>query len=74
MDKLEWLLTDEFIAYAHKIEEIHNEKKAKKQELKDFYEKIMADLKGLEADARQVQKDFDDWKNKVDQEMKKDAG
>lgn len=61
-DELNWLLTDEFVAFSAKIATIHEKKKAKKQELKEFYEKIQTDLKAFDAQAKDAEDEFQKWK------------
>ena len=61
-DEMNWLLTDEFVAFSVKIKDILDRKKAKKQELKDFYDKIQADYKALEDEARAAEGEFQAWK------------
>jgi len=47
-DDKNYLLTDEFIEFSIKIKEIHEKKKIKKQELKEFYDKIMAEINEMD--------------------------
>lgn len=61
-DDTNWLLTDEFIAFSDKIKDILERKKAKKAELKAFYDKIQADIKLLEEEAKQAEDAFQSWK------------
>ena len=56
------LLSEEFIAFSKKIEQIFEQKKAKKMELKAFYEKINADLKALDEEAAAAKADFENGK------------
>lgn len=53
-----YLLTDEFIAFTTKVREIHEKKKTKKAELKAVYDKIQEDIKALEAEAKQLEADW----------------
>lgn len=62
MAKVIELLTEEFIAFSKKIEKIFEEKKAKKMELKAFYDKINADLKALDEEAAAAQEEFDTFR------------
>ena len=48
MENKDYLLTDEFVAFSQKISKIYEDKKNKKLELKNFYEKIQTELKDLE--------------------------
>lgn len=61
-DELNWLLTDEFINFSVKIKDIHEKVKAKKQELKEFYEKINVDIKALNSLAKDAEDEFQTWK------------
>jgi hypothetical protein len=61
-EELNWLLTDEFIAFSSKIKDIHERKKQKKAELKDFYEQIQIDLKALDKEAKDAEDEFQTWK------------
>lgn len=63
MDESSYLLSDEFISFANKVKAIHEEKKAKKAELKAFYDKIQVELKGLDAKAKTLEDEFNAWKN-----------
>jgi hypothetical protein len=58
-----YLLTDEFLDFANKIKAVHEEKKAKKAELKSFYEKIQNELKALDAKAKALEEEFNAWKS-----------
>lgn len=62
MDKTDFLLTDEFVEFSQRIAALHAEKKKKKQELKEFYEKIQAEMKELDAQAKKLSDDFDRWR------------
>jgi predicted nucleic acid-binding Zn-ribbon protein len=57
-----WLLTDEFVAFSAKIAAIHEKKKAKKAELKQFYDKIKAEEKELDEEAKNAEDEFQSWK------------
>lgn len=61
-DELNWLLTDEFVAFSAKIAAIHEKKKAKKQELKEFYEKVQVELKAFDSQAKDAEDEFQSWK------------
>ncbi len=69
MEKFNWLLTDEFVEFSKKIAKIHDEKKAKKQELKEFYEKIQIDFGILEAQAIEAEEAFEAWKKAKESDM-----
>ena len=58
-----WLLSDEFVDFSDKIKEVHDKKKIKMAELKSFYEKIQAEIKVLEDQAKKIDEDFQNWKN-----------
>lgn len=64
MEKNDYLLTDEFIAFSQKIAQIFEAKKAKKLELKNFYEKIQNEIKVLEEEAKAAEADFESFKLK----------
>ena len=64
-----WLLTDEFLAFAATIKSLYDRKKAKKVELKNFYDKITADLNALDAQAKDAEDDFQAWKKSQEQEV-----
>jgi hypothetical protein len=61
-EETNYLLTDEFMAFSIKIKEIYEKKKAKKQELKEFYDKIQVDLKALDSQAKELEDEFQAWK------------
>ena len=62
-DELNWLLTDEFIAFSAKIKVIHENKKAKKAELKEIYAKFTVELEALDKEAKKAEDEFQTWKN-----------
>jgi len=62
MEKNDYLLTDEFVAFSQKIAQILELKKAKKLELKTFYENVQNDLKNLEEQARVAEAEFEEFK------------
>lgn len=62
-EDLNWLLTDEFVTFSNKIKEIVDLKKAKKAEMKSFYEKIQNDLKKLDEDANLAREEFETFKS-----------
>lgn len=61
-EEINWLLTDEFVAFSTKIAEIHEKKKLKKTELKQLYEKINSEIKALEKEAKDAEDEFQKWK------------
>lgn len=61
-DEMNWLLTDEFVAFSAKIKDIHEQKKTKKAELKAFYDKIQIDIKALDEKAKDAEDEFQTWK------------
>lgn len=61
-EETNWLLTDEFVSFSEKIKGIHERKKSKKAELKEFYDKIQVDLKALDAEAKEAEDQFQAWK------------
>jgi hypothetical protein len=66
-EKNEYLLTEEFVEFSQKIAKIFESKKAKKLELKTFYEKIQNELKVLEDEAKQAEQDFEAFKQKQEE-------
>lgn len=62
MDDASLLLTDEFVAFAEKVKAIHEEKKAKKLELKQVYDRITNEVKALDAKAKELEEQFAAWK------------
>lgn len=62
MDDASYLLTDEFLAFAAKVKAVHEEKKAKKAELKVFFDKIQNELKALDTKAKELEDEFNAWK------------
>jgi len=71
-DEMNWLLTDEFVAFSAKIKDIHERKKTKKSELKAFYDKIQVDIKALEEEAKDAEDEFQNWKKGQEVEDKTD--
>lgn len=67
-EKNDYLLTDEFVAFSQKIAQIFEAKKAKKLELKNFYEKIQSELKFLEEEAKAAESEFELFKQKSSKE------
>jgi hypothetical protein len=67
-EKNDYLLTDEFVAFSQKIAQIFESKKAKKLELKNFYEKIQLELKNLEEEAKLAESEFESFKQKSSKE------
>jgi hypothetical protein len=70
MEKIDYLLTEEFVEFSQKIAKIFEAKKTKKLELKNFYEKVQSELKLLEEEAKQAEQDFESFKQK---QLKEDA-
>jgi hypothetical protein len=60
--EIDRLLSDEFIAYAEEMKQLHAQKQAKKQELKVFYEKIQAEIQALNEEALRLTQVFEAWK------------
>lgn len=65
-DETSWLLSDEFVNFSAKIAAIHEQKKVRKQEIKDLYEKYTNELKTLDQQALQLEKEFQVWKKTQD--------
>lgn len=61
-EEMNYLLTDEFMTFSTKIKDIYEKKKVKKQELKDFYDKVQVDLKALDSQAKELEDEFQAWK------------
>lgn len=61
-DELNWLLTDEFVAFSEKIKKIHESKKAKKHDLKGIYDKFQLEFEALDKEAKKVEDEFQTWK------------
>lgn len=53
-----WLLTDEFVVFSDKIKQIHQLKKQKKQEIKDFFKQTELEIKNLDLEAKKLQDEF----------------
>lgn len=66
-----WLLTDEFVEFSSKISELHLEKKRKKAELKEIYERTTSEIKELDKKANLLNQEFESWKKKQE---KSDTG
>jgi hypothetical protein len=60
----DYLLTDEFVVFSQKIKDIFEAKKAKKLELKNFYEKVQNEIKALEDEAKNLEAEFEAFKSK----------
>jgi hypothetical protein len=69
-EETNWLLTDEFIAFSDKIRVIHEKKKVKKQEIKDFYKKIETEIKALDIEAKKLEDEFQTWKKSAEKSAK----
>lgn len=67
---MEWLLSDEFVAFSQRIAEIHAEKKNVKQQLKDIYERSQARIKELDAQAQALSEEFERWKSSASEPQK----
>lgn len=61
-DEMNWLLSDEFVAFSTQIKEIHEKKKIKKAELKSFYDKTQSEIKELDFMAKAAEDKFQKWK------------
>jgi hypothetical protein len=72
MEKTDYLLTEEFVAFSQKVSKIFEAKKAKKLELKNFYEKVQSELKALEDEAKQAEQEFELFKQKASKDSKED--
>ena len=72
-DELNWLLTDEFIAFSAKIKVIHENKKSKKLELKKIYDKFQAEFETLDKEAKKAEDEFQTWKHSAEKSCEKVA-
>ena len=62
MSEVDLLLSDEFVEFSEKISKIHEEKKAKKAELKALYDKMKAEIETLDDNANALNDEFEAWK------------
>lgn len=62
MNEVELLMSDEFVDFSKKIAVLHETKKAQEKELKKVYEEYKAAFKKIDAQAAELQKEFDAWK------------
>lgn len=67
-EKMDYLLSEEFVEFSQKISKIFEKKKAKKLELKNFYDQIQLDLKNLEEEAKKLEQEFEAFKQKQSEE------
>ena len=61
--KAELLLSDEFVAFSAKVNELHAKKKELESEFKNLYTAHKAKLKALDEEALQLKNEFDIWSN-----------
>lgn len=61
MDEVDLLLSDEFVAFSEIIASIHAEKKKKKKELKDIYDKMKKEIDDLDERAKAAHAEYDKW-------------
>lgn len=52
------LLSDDFVQFSEEIKKLHEQKQAKKQQLKEFWEKIQAEIKVIDDAAAQLLTQF----------------
>ena len=69
-----WLLSDEFVAFSQKIAKIVDEKKALKKQLKEFYEKIQSQIDILEKEAKDLESEFETFKQSDSPDVITEAG
>jgi len=62
MEKIDYILSDEFVAFSQKIAAIHAKKKKKKEELRQYYETVQAEIRELDAEAKKLHEEFEQWK------------
>jgi len=68
---MNWLLSDEFVAFSQKVAEIHAKKKALKSELKEYYDRISSQIKSLDKEASVLSDEFEQWKASHEEEATK---
>jgi len=64
MESLDILLSDEFVEFSSKVKEIYATKKAKQEELRKVYDSYKAEFKELDDEARDLQIEFESWKER----------
>lgn len=62
MEKLEVLLSDNFVAFSQNVKALHEEKQKIKTEIKKLYEEAQLKLKELDKQVLSLQADFEKWK------------
>ena len=62
MEDVELLLSDEFVAFSTTIAAIHAEKKEKKSQLKEIYDKMKKEIEDLDGRAKTEYAQFEEWK------------
>lgn len=62
MENVELLLSEEFVSFSAKIQQIFATKKAKTAEFKAIHEAWKKEMTGLDQDAKEAQDEWEVWK------------
>jgi phage-related minor tail protein len=62
MENVEFLLSDEYVAFSGHISQIHEEKKTLKEEFKKKYEAFTARTKELDDQVKELVENWEAWK------------
>jgi len=73
MQDIDIFLSDKYVEFSQKIAEIHNKKKAMKDEFKSKFEAFNKELKAMDDEARKVVADFEAWKASAKTDDKKET-
>lgn len=65
MEPVEVLLSEQFVEFSTKVQEIAAAKKKLKADFKEVYDKYQTDCKSLDESAMQAQTQFEEWKKTV---------
>jgi hypothetical protein len=63
MEKLEHLMSDKFAEFSGLVVALGKKKKNLKDKFKTLYDEYQADIKAVDQEVLQAQKEFEDWKN-----------
>lgn len=69
-ENIDYLLSENFIEFSKNIADIFNEKKKKKEHLKQIYEKIQQEIKELDNKAKKLNLEFESWKSSFENNEK----
>jgi len=61
-EDLDFLLSDKFVEFSHKIAKIHQARKTKKEEIKKLYDQLTVEINKLDMEAKKVQEEWEAWK------------